>query len=186
MNWDALAAVAELAGALVVVVTLVYVATELRGNTKALRRSAADSALAAVLDFTSDMARDKEVSQLLTQGSEDWDGLSESDRARLVYVLFRCFKVLENIHYYYSLGILDEETWAGWKSICLMYAQSKAGRFYLGARREFFSRRFLEMIDSEVSLGERIIPTKGLAQMGAERRSPEPTPGAESPASRDA
>jgi hypothetical protein len=67
-----------------------------------------------------------------------------------------------------------------------MYAQSKAGRFYLSARRDFFSRRFLEMIDSEVSLGERIIPTKGLAQMGAERRSPEPTPGAESPASRDA
>lgn len=185
MNWDALAAVAELAGALVVVATLVYVAMELRDNSKALRRSAADSALAGVLDITADMARDNEVSQLLTRGTEDWDNLSESERARLVYVLFRLFKVLENIHYYYSLGTLDEETWVGWRNVCLMYAQSQAGRFYLRVRKQFFSQRFLEMIDSEVSRSERL-STKSLAQVGLERRRGEADPGAEAPAGRDA
>ena len=107
MNWDALAAIAELLSALVVVVTLVYLAMQLRENTKMLRTSAADRALAIVLEFTGDMARDKEVSQLLTLGSEDWDNLSESERARLAYVLFRLFKIMENIHYLYTLGNLD-------------------------------------------------------------------------------
>lgn len=185
MNWDALAAVAELVGALVVVVTLVYVAMELRENTKALRKSAADSALAVVLEFTGDMARDNEVSQLLTQGTEDWDSLSESDRARLAYVLFRVFKIFENIHYHHSLGTLDEETWVGWRNVCLYFAHSQAGRLYLGVRKHWYSQRFLEWIDSEVSPSERL-PTKGLAQMGTERRSPNSAPGADSPAGRDA
>lgn len=184
MNWDALAAVGELAGALVVVVTLVYVAKELRANTKALRKSAADSALAIVLEFTGDMARDNEVSQLLTKGTEDWDSLSESDRTRMAYVLFRLFKVLENIHYYHSLGTLDEETWVGWKNLILYFAHSRAGRFYLGVRKQWFSQRFLEFLDSEVAPDERI-PTKRLAQMGMERGSPEAAPDADNPVRRD-
>jgi hypothetical protein len=184
MNWDALAAVGELAGALVVVVTLVYVAKELRANTKALRKSAADSALAIVLEFTGDMARDNEVSQLLTKGTEDWDSLSEPDRTRLAYVLFRLFKVLENIHYYHSLGTLDEETWVGWKNLILYFAHSRAGQFYLDVRKHWFSERFLEFVFSEASPGERI-PTKSLAQMGTERGSPKSAPGAEGPEGRD-
>jgi hypothetical protein len=67
-----------------------------------------------------------------------------------------------------------------------MYAQSQAGRFYLGARRHFFSQRFLEFIDSEVSPGERIPPTKGLAQMGTEPPSPKSVQGTDSGAGRDA
>jgi hypothetical protein len=168
MNWDALAATAELISAMLVVVTLVYLAMQLRENTKMLRTSAADRALAFVLEFTGDMARDKEVSQLLTHGIEDWDSLSESERARLAYVLFRLFKIMENIHYLHTLGNLDEETWLSWKNVCIMYAQGQAGRFYLGVRRHFFSQRFLDMIDSEVSASERIPPTKGLAQKGKE------------------
>ena len=151
MNWDALAALAELTGALVVVVTLVYVATELRANTKALRRSAADSALRAVLEFTGDMARDDEVNQIFTKGSEDWDSISESDRARLAFVLFRLFKIMEHIHYQYSLGTLDEETWVGWKNVCLHFAESQTGRFYLGARRHWYSQAFLKFINSDLS-----------------------------------
>ncbi len=91
----------------------------------------------------------------------------------MAYVLFRLFKVLENIHYYHSLGTLDEETWMGWKNLILYFAYSPGGRFYLGVRKHWFSQRFLEFIDSEVSPGERI-PTKSLAQMGLERSNPEP------------
>lgn len=156
MNWDALAAVAELTAALVVVVTLIYLVTELRENTKALRRASADSALSHVLEFTGDMARNKDLEQLFTLGLEGWEGVPEADRSRLAYVLYRCFKILENIHYNHLLGTLDEEAWEGWKKICLFFAESPAGQFYLDARRDWFSQRFLEMIESEANPKRRI------------------------------
>jgi hypothetical protein len=65
------------------------------------------------------------------------------------------FKILENIHYNHLLGTLDEEAWEGWKKICLFYAESPAGQFYLDARRDWFSQRFLEMIESEVDPEKR-------------------------------
>ena len=164
MNWNALGAIGELLGALVVMATLVYQALQLRENTRMLRISAADRALAFVLEFTGDLARDKEVCQLLTQGYEDLENLSESERARLVYVLFRLFKITENIHYLYTQGNLDEETWLSWKNVSIMYAQGQAGRWYLSARKLFFSKRFLDMINSELSARERITPTKGIAR----------------------
>lgn len=171
MNWDALAAVAELVAALVVVVTLIYLVTELRENTKALRRSSADSALSHVLEFTGDMARNKDLEQLFTRGIESWDNVPEADRSRLVYVLYRLFKILENIHYYYLLGTLDEEAWEGWKRICLFYAQSPGGRFYLGARKDWFSQSFLEMIKSNTTPRERI-STLSLVTMDREGKRP--------------
>jgi hypothetical protein len=71
MNWTALGAIAELAGAAAVLVTLVYLAYQLRENTRAVRGQSADSALAAVLEFTGDMARDDELNRLFTRGTED-------------------------------------------------------------------------------------------------------------------
>ena len=161
MDWNAIGSIANVISALAVVVTLVYLSFQLRENTKALRSSSADSALAAVLEFTGDMARDDELNRLFTMGTEDWDSLSESDRARLAYMLFRFFKIMENIHYYHTLGTLDEESWAGWKQVTKHYTQSVAGRVYLQARRSWYSARFIEFVDS-LSTGENRLPTKRL------------------------
>lgn len=168
MNWDALGAIGELLGALVVVVTLIYLAIQLRENTRMLRISAADRALAFVLEFTGDLAQHEEFSQLLTQGAEDWENLSESERARMAYVFFRMFKIFENIHYLYTIGNLDEETWLSWKTLLIMYAQGQGGKFYLNTRKLFFSKRFLDMIDSEVIASERIKSTKDLIKKDKE------------------
>jgi hypothetical protein len=143
-----------------VVVTLIYLVTELRENTRALRRSSADSSLSHVLEFTGDMARNKDLEQLFTRGIEGWAEVPEADRSRLGYVLYRCFKILENIHYNHLLGTLDKEVWEGWKKISLFYAESPAGKFYLGARKDWFSQSFLEMIESEKTPKERISTLK--------------------------
>ena len=161
MDWNAIGSIADVVSALAVVVTLVYLASQLRENTKALRSASAESALAAVLEFTGDMAREDELNRLFTKGTEDWDGLSDSDRARLAYMLFRLFKIMENIHYYHTLGTLDEESWAGWKALTAHYTQSTAGRIYLAARRNWYSARFIEFVDSLAQHGERV-PTRHL------------------------
>jgi hypothetical protein len=43
MNWEAIGAVGETVGALAVLVTLVYLAVQIRQNTKAVRAAAVDS-----------------------------------------------------------------------------------------------------------------------------------------------
>lgn len=171
LDWNAIGSIADVISALAVVVTLVYLAFQLRENTKALRRSSAEAALAAVLEFTGDMARNDELNRLFTKGTEDWDALSESDRARLAYMLFRLFKIMENIHYYHTLGTFDEESWAGWKALTAHYTQSVAGRVYLKARRTWYSARFMEFVDSLSHLDIRL-PTQHLTTIIASPPGP--------------
>ena len=50
MNWDAVEAIGEIVGALAVFLTLIYLALQIRQNTKAVQASAADaSSLSAKL-----------------------------------------------------------------------------------------------------------------------------------------
>ena len=45
MNWNAIAAVGELAGAVAVVVSLLYLARQISQNTRAMRRTASHDAV---------------------------------------------------------------------------------------------------------------------------------------------
>ena len=49
MNWDAISTIAEVVSAIAVVVSLIYLAIQLRSNTRALRASGPD---ADIEDFT--------------------------------------------------------------------------------------------------------------------------------------
>ena len=89
MNWDALGAIGELVGALAVIVTLIYIAAQVRENTKSLKGFSVDSALNASLNVTSDLTGDAELGQLWASGMEAWDGLDERERTRLIFLLFR-------------------------------------------------------------------------------------------------
>ena len=51
MNWDAVGALAELMGAVGVVVTLIYLSRQVRDNTDSIRRSTAHDALRSVARF---------------------------------------------------------------------------------------------------------------------------------------
>jgi hypothetical protein len=174
LDWNAIGAISDVISAVAVVITLVYLASQLRENTKALRGSSAESALAAVLEFTGDMARDDELNRLFTRGTEDWDGLTDSDRARLAYMLFRLFKIMENIHYYRTLGTLDEQSWVGWEALIAHYTQSPAGQIYLKARRSWYSDRFVTFVDSLRGRDVRL-PTKDLMTLVKETGASAPT-----------
>ena len=148
MNWDALGALAELLGAIAVIATLVYLAAQVRENTKSLKGFSVDSTLNAGMNMTQSLADDPELSTLFGQGMENWDTLSEEERMRIIYLLFRYFKCLESMHYQFTVGILDESLWIGWRNQLAEYAQTKAGKVYLRDRKHWYSPEFIEMMES--------------------------------------
>ena len=98
--------------------------------------------------MTQSLADDPELGTLFGQGMENWDTLSEEERMRLIYLLFRYFKCLESMHYQFTVGILDESLWIGWRNQLAEYAQTKAGKVYLRDRKHWYSPEFIEMLES--------------------------------------
>ena len=73
MNWDAIGAIAELLGAVGVIASLVYLATQMRQNTRAMRASAYQEVLNQRDSVMLPLMQDGELAQLCSRGVANLD-----------------------------------------------------------------------------------------------------------------
>ena len=84
MTWEAAGAVGEIMGALAVFLTLAYLAIQIRQNTKAVRASAWDSAVSAVMGIREKIVENSEVAEIFINGAKDPEKLSEVEIVEFV------------------------------------------------------------------------------------------------------
>ncbi len=82
MNWDAIGAIAELLGAVGVIASLVYLAGQIRQNTRATRGATYQDLVGLFHQGQVNVANDAEVSELLRIGMQDSSQLNEADGYR--------------------------------------------------------------------------------------------------------
>src|SRR5438270_11310492 len=98
MNWEAISAVSQLVGSLAVVVSVLYLAVQLRSSTRVARVAAMDAAAAAVRDVTKPFMDDAELGRVWRTGLEKRHARSPEDQARLVHAAHPCLKALYTVH----------------------------------------------------------------------------------------
>lgn len=80
MNWEALASVAELIGALGVIVTVAYLAVQIRQNSRLIASSLAESSRDALNETTRILANDREAAGVFWAGIENRSALTDPER----------------------------------------------------------------------------------------------------------
>lgn len=148
MNWVALGAIGELLGALAVVASLAYLATQIIQNTRAIRATTTDTAAQGLRDWIRPLIQDAELSRIFRLGIEDWHDLDSDGKARFFHMMLGFMKTLENLHFQYQKGALDPGVWAGWEYLMTGYLQSPGGQAYWEHRQLAFSEDFRSYIDS--------------------------------------
>lgn len=86
MNWDAIGAIGEVAGAVGVILTLAYLARQMRINTIALKNETTRDAMQMIIDSYSTVIADGEVASIYLRGLQDFAALSEEEQIRFHYV----------------------------------------------------------------------------------------------------
>ena len=86
MNWDALGAIGDFVGSIVVLITLVYIAVQAR-QVRAI--AAAESARDLLSHFTHSLEdfKKEDTAHLIRIGLNDWSNLSRNDQLR-VHIIF--------------------------------------------------------------------------------------------------
>jgi hypothetical protein len=89
LNWDAIGALAELTGAVGVIVSLIYLAAQIRVNTKqmadhsrALRLAALESTASSFSRVRDPLMRDPACAALWNRASQDFEGLSADEKTQ--------------------------------------------------------------------------------------------------------
>ena len=108
MNWDAIAAVGELLGATGVILSLLYLAAQLRQGNKLAKRNATQSLLAARGEFNRFIAGDPALAELYWKGMETPDDLSDAERKRFQEVSTTLIRHYEAIFLDQDEGLLPK------------------------------------------------------------------------------
>ncbi len=127
MNWEAIGAVAEFVGAVAVVITLIYLISQLRQNTKALRSSSYGSIHQQEDNFLADMARDPNLARLEAKAALGLENLDESERLQWSWLGRRIVYMFQNFHYQRQLGGVEDTIAAGWDNAWRIFLTSNKG-----------------------------------------------------------
>lgn len=123
MNWEMIGAIGETLGALGVLASLIYLGTQIRGNTRSLQAASLQSVLDGPRDrFFQPMMASKEISQIFTKGLTSPDLLDDNEKVRFFFILQEhCFQ-MHQVMQLYERGLLkrvDYEPWLKWVTALL-------------------------------------------------------------------
>ena len=105
MTWNELSVIAEIIGAVAVIVTLIYVAKEIRQNSRALAISALRDTTSQWNEWGTMLATSADLAEIVTRGNADYGSLSEAERLRYGAYVQSFF---DNVESYRAL-VVDHE-----------------------------------------------------------------------------
>lgn len=147
MNWEAIGAVGEIIGALAVFMTLVYLAIQIRQNTKAVQSSALDSAFNRISGLRHSLSENPELAQLYLKGGKDPASLDEIELTRYRIMLHNMFMSQSNIYFQTKLADLSTDTWDSQISVISRVLNSPGGQWFW----ENYSAEFETQFQDEVN-----------------------------------
>jgi len=171
MNWEAIGAIGEVLGAVAVVVTLGYLAVQIRQNSQAVKHSAAQTLLSETNGSLRIAASDPATARAVILGQTLFDELSEGERAQFITWMFSWMRTVEQAYFQYLQGHIDEEIWEGHMAHHCQLINAPAIEVWWSHRRRFFSQKFQKYMDEVAALGsDAVHPTEAIQQMSDQHR----------------
>ena len=148
MNWDAIGAIGQVLGALLVGITLIYLARQLRQNTSALQ-SSAFLAISTMMGSTMEVfATQSDLAPLLIKAQSGLDGLTTEERARFGFLLMMAYRRVEAVVVQRHLGFVSPELTQGFERSALSALGSQGARQWWEGSKGAFSNLFSAWVDA--------------------------------------
>lgn len=143
-----LGSIGEFLAAIATIATLVYLAVQVRQNTRALRSSTFQNISAQMAQNVEPIVSHADVADLLAKGMDDPDGFTPGERIRFQSVLVMSFRRMEAVYIHTRLGSIDRELTLGFERSMLTILQSPgAGKWWKDAKQTFNSS-FADHVDA--------------------------------------
>ena len=128
MELSQLANIGEFLGGVAVIVSLVYLAVQIRQNTLSVRATTFQATTELITDSTARIASDPELARIYAGGLSGAGDLSEIDRFRFGLLMVTVVRRLESAYFQREVGVLSEEQWSGIATVIPGLLTSEGGR----------------------------------------------------------
>lgn len=150
MNLNDLANLAQIIGAAAVVISLIYVALQIRQNTNAVRSATANTVHEHFAKWYHLVAADAELSRMAANGLRDYRSLSEQERVRFIVAFMAFLSYSQNAFLKWREGLLASPLWLGWELVIMNLVCAPGGRAFWKERGYMFGDEFRRYIENDV------------------------------------
>lgn len=139
---------AQIFGVVAIVATLIYLAIELRQNTKSVRLSAVHDISSLYASVMLTTCGDKDNADVWTRGLHDYGTLDRTEKTRFLVFMGVSVRTLSDQHFQWQEGALDTQVWNGMRHVIDDFAQYEGFKTYWKLRSHQFSDSFQEYVES--------------------------------------
>ena len=142
-----LGSLGEFVGAIGVVLSLIYLATQIRQNTRAVRSASVQAATLSTGNTVATMGNSPQNADVFHRGLRSYDELSESEQTHFTIMVSGVFTNCDARYWDYQNGLLPQEVWNREQQLLRFYLESEGGhQVWRIARRSLVSRPFADFV----------------------------------------
>jgi hypothetical protein len=142
--------IGEFVGALGVVASLVYLAVQIRQNTRSVRTSTYHEAMRDFADAIDQLGRDAELTRIWYSGMADIESLSREERQRFATYLTSVLRRYENLLYQTQHGTLDVAAWVGIREQARYVFSQPGTRVWWDQAQNLFNPELRDFIENDL------------------------------------
>jgi len=151
MNWDVIVAISQLVAAIGVILSFIFLAIQLRQNTKAIQSSAIQNLVQSLSSNAQTNVENEYLVPLMLKANAGIETLSEVERARLHFWFVMAFRRFEGVYFQRCLGLVDAAVPEGFERSHVSILASKSGRAWWSTAKGAFASGFVSYVDDRLS-----------------------------------
>ena len=147
MSLEDLGNIGEFVAAVGVIISLIYLAFQIRQNTSWLRASLADVHFRGIADWLNSVASHRELGRIFLVGTQHFEELNDEDQRQFLFLVLSGFKIYERLHYQFCQGNVDKELWNRETTPLRLFIHSPVFEAWWEARRDWFQEDFQREVE---------------------------------------
>jgi len=154
VQWDAIGAIAEILGAFGVILSVLYLAIQIRKDARARVADTSHAITARAGAVQQILSENRELAAIFSKGlSGDLEGLDTTDRTQFGAFLSVVTRSYEDGYYQYHQGLIEEKLWLAWARSMTDVVCTPGYVAYWRSRKHWYSEDFQTFVEDLVVKG---------------------------------
>ena len=150
MNWGMIAAIAEIIGTIAIVVSLLYVAQQMKEARHQRQIESYQAVLDEVDDFSKLMAQDHASADIWWRASKGLENLTDAERVRYFAMLFVLFRSWEKAFHHRIEGKSPDWGVESVTKTIADFTMSRGVQEYWALRKRWYAADFQQWVDNKI------------------------------------
>jgi hypothetical protein len=154
MSWEMLTAIGQLAAVLVGIPSLIYLAFQIRAQTRERRHAAVNALTVQWGDLTKSLHDNAEFVAIYLRGVHSFNDLDAVSKLRFSAFLNRFFKNFQAMYFSHCDGVLDASSWGEVERTMSDVIAYPGTQQWWKTRRHWHTEEFARVIDAIIARGD--------------------------------